>query len=61
MSDELPFGADTLVIPFTRTGGTAPRPESGMSRMRPSGELSRRGVVATAPRPDETAGPDEPD
>ena len=46
MSDSYPFGANTLIIPFTRTGGsTSPGAFRGMSRMRPTGELYRYGVV----------------
>ncbi len=46
MSDRYPFGADTLIIPFTMVGGSmSPRRSFGMSRMRPAGELFRYGVV----------------
>ena len=46
MSDRYPFGADTLIIPFTMAGGSmSPRRSFGMSRMRPAGELFRYGVV----------------
>ena len=50
MTKNLPFGADTIVIPFTwkdRPPQT-PRRVVGMSRMRPPGELFRNGVVNTA-------------
>lgn len=46
MVDRYPFGADTLIIPFTFVGGSmSRRRSSGMSRMRPAGELFRYGVV----------------
>ncbi len=57
MSRDLPFGADTLVIPFTRTGSASPRPRaSGMSRMRRAGELFRHGVMNS---PGSAAGDDQ--
>ncbi len=49
MSNDHPFGADTLTIPFTMTGAAPSSPRGpGMSRMRPGGELYRHGVVNTA-------------
>ena len=46
---EYPFGADTLIIPFTMTGASPNRGRtSGMTRMRRPGELFRYGVVNTA-------------
>jgi hypothetical protein len=46
MTDRYPFGADTLIIPFTFVGGSMNRRRSsGMSRMRPAGELFRYGAV----------------
>ena len=48
MSEKMPFGANTLVIPFTGAPRRpAPRSRTGMSRMRPAGELFRHGVVQT--------------
>ncbi len=49
MSKDLPFGNDTLVIPFTWQG-RPPQARGGprMSRMRRAGELYRNGVVRTA-------------
>lgn len=46
MTDRYPFGADTLIIPFTFVGGSmSRRRSSGMSRMRPANELFRYGAV----------------
>ena len=52
MTDHLPFGADTLIIPFTRTAAPRRR-HTRMSRMRPAGELFRNGLARTF---DEQAG-----
>jgi hypothetical protein len=50
MPQWMPFGAETLVIPFSgKLGGDEPRHSGGMSRLRPAGELYRHGV---APSPD---------
>lgn len=54
MSDRYPFGANTLIIPFTMVGGSiSPRRWFGMSRMRPAGQLFRYGVVKSVRRGDE--------
>ena len=47
MSDsDKPFGADTIVIPFTMEGRpVSPRTSGRMTRMRPAGWLYRYGVV----------------
>lgn len=51
-----PFGADTLIIPFTWHGAAPTRPRvARMSRMRPAGELFRYGVVKTADAQQATA------
>ncbi len=45
MSDDLPFGIHTLVIPFTWEGRRAASPVTGrMTRMRPAGWHYRNGV-----------------
>ena len=47
MTDRLPFGADTLVIPFT-WHAPPPRPHYGMSRNRPLPPDLQRQAIATA-------------
>lgn len=48
MSQWMPFGADTLVIPFEIVGRKQKqRPSGGMSRMHAAGELYRYGVAPT--------------
>ncbi len=49
MPQWMPFGNDTLVIPFTWAGRAPRRRGSGMSRLRPAGKLYRYGVRRTAP------------
>ncbi len=56
MSQRLPFGNDTLVIPFTFVPQPGRRRSYGMSRMRPAAELFRYGVR----RPDDDAGWTDP-
>jgi hypothetical protein len=56
MPQWMPFGAETLVIPFGgKLGGDEPRHSGGMSRLRRAGELYRHGV---APSPDAGDGPE---
>ena len=44
MSDRMPFGAATLVIPFTMAFSPPRRPGGGMSRMTSAAERYRDGV-----------------
>lgn len=46
MTESRPFGANTLIIPFTWKGSAPQAPRvARMSRMRPAGELFRNGVA----------------
>ena len=60
MSQHLPFGANTLVIPFTRASDAPSKWRGGMSRMRPAGELFRNGVVSTSGEQSRDAEPISP-
>lgn len=55
-----PFGANTLIIPFTWKGRGPQAPRvARMSRMRPAGELFRNGVVNTVDAQQPTASPSD--
>ena len=52
MPHHLPFGVDTLVVPFTWKARATRQRYAGMGRIRSAGELFRYGVVnSVTPQP----------